>query len=392
MRRIKIFFSCAPDSDKDKRYILDLEGHLADQTHYGEVEIWHVHKATSGTNVQQEILAHLESADLILIFVSKDYMTNRFCVDVEGAQAASMQSWDIATVRVLRIRPIDYRTAPFNFCQVLPESGEFISQSHHKKEKALHEIALDIYALVKEARSNRSEREAKRIRYRPALQQAHYMPVMTPVESLIKTRQTDEIKLNRLEKKTDEIKSSRRTEDLKPRKTNSKPKQRDLTLADSATSSEYASASGIQSIVKAQRRSRAGIREVRSTYKPRTINKSNWLDEANKEYKFFNKVLHRRLFFFLMILADSFGIAIAISGWSNSLTLSGLALFISLSIVVIGAVNTANLLPIPLAVIYAITWGIFIDHFFPSLNLIYLIGSMAIIAFIHFLLFHKNSR
>jgi hypothetical protein len=392
MRQIKIFFSCTPDSEKDKQFILALEDHLADQTHDGEVEIWHIHKATSGTNVQQEILTHLERADIILIFVSRDYMTNRFCVDVEGAQAASMQSWNIATVRVLLIRPIDYRTAPFNFCQTLPKSGEFISQSRHKKEEVLHNIALDIYTLVKEAQGNRTEREAKRIRYRPALQQAYYMPVMAPVESLIKTRQTDDTKLNRLEKKTDEIKLSKRTEDLKSRKTNSRPKQRASILADSTTSSEYASASKIQSIIKAQKRRQAGIREVRSTYKPRTTNKPNWLNEANKEYKFFNKVLHRRLFFFLMILADSFGIAIAISGWSNSLTLSGLALFISLPIVVIGAVNTATLLPIPLAVGYAITWGIFIDHFFPSLKLIYLIGSMAVIAFIHFFLFHKNSR
>src|SRR5437660_422300 len=93
-----------------------------------------------------------------------------------------------------------------------------------------------------------------------------------------------------------------------------------------------------------------------------------------------------------MILIDSFGIATAVLAWPNSLVLSGLAFIISLSVVIIGAVNTANLLPIPLAVIYATAWGVIIGHSFPSLNLIYIFVIMAAITFIHFMLFHKNSR
>src|SRR5207244_7692207 len=122
----------------------------------------------------------------------------------------------IASVRVLRIRSIDSRTAPFNFCEALPESGEFISSLPYKEE-VLHTIALHISTLVKEARNSRFAREAKRVEYSPVLHQAHYMPVMTPVESLIKRRQTDDIKLHKLERKTDEVKSPKRTDELKPR-------------------------------------------------------------------------------------------------------------------------------------------------------------------------------
>ncbi|HEU0001514.1 MAG TPA: TIR domain-containing protein [Ktedonobacteraceae bacterium] len=395
MQRIKLYFSFASDSDKDKRYVQALEKQLADQTLYGEVQIWHIHKASPGSNIQQATITKLNSADIILIFLSPDYMNNAYLVNREGAQAASMQSWGIASVRVLRIRPISYRSAPFNFCQVLPESGEFISTLRHKEEEILHDVASDIYTLIKEVRSNRTEREAKRLEYKAALQQAHYMPVMTSVESLIKTRQTDDAKLHRLEKKTDEVKSARQTDDLDPRrtrnaqKTDIKTKRGDRVLADN---SQYASNQEIQSIARAQRRRQAGIREVRNTHKPRTRNKTSWLDGADKEYKFFNKGYWRKLFFYSVILADSFGLAAALLSWWNSWAFAGLTLIISLPMVVIGAINTGNFLPIPLALAYAGVWGIIAHHFFLSLKPAHIIGIMAVITFIHLFLFHKNSR
>lgn len=395
MQPIKIFFSCAPDSDRDKRFVIALEKHFADQTNYGGVKIWHVYKASPGSNVQQEILTNLNSSDIILIFLSPDYMNDSFCVNREGAQAASLQSSRIAIVRVLLIRPIDWRTAPFNFCEVLPESREFISRLRHKEEELLHDIALDIYALVKEARSSRSERDAKRVEHRPAIQQSYYMAVMPTIESLVKTRQTDDIKLSRPKRKLDRIKGTRQTEDLKPsrtntpRKTDIQTKQGSNVLADNA---QYASPKEIQSIVRAQRRNRAKMRAAPNIYQSKSTRLRNWLDGADKEYEFFNKSFRRKLFFYLTILIDSFGIATVVLAWPNSLVLSGLAFIISLSVVIIGAVNTANLLPIPLSVLYATVWGIIIGHFFPSLKLIYIFVIMAAITFIHFMLFHKNSR
>src|SRR5947209_5550127 len=339
MQPIKIFFSCAPDSDRDKRFVLALEKHFADQTNYGEVKIWHVHKASPGSNVQQEILTNLNSSDIILIFLSPDYMNNAFCVNREGAQAASLHNSRIAIVRVLLIRPIAWRTAPFNVCEVLPESGEFIASLRHKEEELLHDIALDIYALVKEARSSRSERDAKRVEHRPAIQQSYYMPVMPTVESLVKTKQTDDIKLNRLKRKTDGIKGTRQTEDLKPsrtntpRKTDIQAKQGSRMLADNAQS---ASSKEIQSIARAQRRNRAKMRAAPNTYQSKSTRLRNWLEGADKEYEFFNRGSRRKLFFYLTILIDSFGIATAVLAWPNSLVLSGLAFIISLSVVIIG--------------------------------------------------------
>src|SRR5947209_2084660 len=127
MQPIKIFLSCAHSSSSiDTKYVYALENHLVDLKRSDEVTIWHVHKTSPGADVKQEILKNLNNADIILIFVSPDYMNSDHCIDMEGSQAASMQSWGIATVRVVLFRHIDWSNAPFNFCEVMPKNREFI--------------------------------------------------------------------------------------------------------------------------------------------------------------------------------------------------------------------------------------------------------------------------
>src|SRR5450755_193903 len=383
MQPIKIFFSCAPDSDKDKAYVQALENHFADQKRNGEVTIWHVYKISPGANAQQETLKNLNSSDIILIFVSPDYSNNDYCVGVEGTKAALMQTRGIATVRVLRVRSVDFRATPFNFCKELPEGEEFISNLRYK-ERVLLNIAIDISALVKEARNCHHTREVNRNKYSSIHHQYHSTPVMTPIESLIKTKQTDDIKLSRLERKTDEVKNTKQTEEIIQRKTNTRKKQKKQVLTDSATSSEYVPTRKVKPLPKTLTRGRQST-------KLRSTSITNWQNSANREYKLLSKGNRGKFFFYPIILINSFGIAAAILGWWNSLILAGLVFIISLLSVVIGAVNTGNKLPIPLALLYAGVWGLIIEHYL-SWKPVGIIAVMAAITFIHFLLFHKNSR
>ena len=133
------------------------------------------------------------------------------------------------------------------------------------RDKILYNIALDISALVKEARNSRHAREANRAKYSSTHHQHHYIPVMTPIESLIKTKQTDDIKLNKLERKTDEVKSTKQTEEIIQRNTNTRTKQKKQVLTDSATPSEYVPTRKIKPLPKARTRNRAKITDRQST-------------------------------------------------------------------------------------------------------------------------------
>ncbi len=383
MQPIKIFCSCAPNSLQDKRYIEDLDKHLAQVQRDGLVQIWHVHKISPGVNVERELHDKLNSADIILIFLSPDYMASDHCINVEAKRAVWLESKGIATVRVLLLRHVYWKNAPFSWCQPLPKNRKFISKWVDKNEAFL-DVVRDIHLLIDEAQGNRSVREAIRKNYRPVMNQPHVLTVMPPFEALMKERQTDEIKLERhtdnirLERRTDEIKSPRRTERLKRRKINTRPKQEGLILADVATPSEFTVRQKLKSLPRARRR-------VRST------DITNWQNRASKEYNFMSKKKRGIFFFYPMILIDALGLPAAILGWSNSLVLFSLALIISLPCVIIGAVNTGNLIPIPLALLYASVWGIIIHHF-RSWSLLDTIGIIVIITFIHLLLFRKNYR
>src|SRR5260221_12951727 len=100
MQPIKIFCSCAPNSLQDKRYIEDLDKHLAQVQRDGLVQIWHVHKNSPGGNVERELHDKFNSADIILIFLNPDYMASYYRINVEAKRAVLFDSQSNATVRL----------------------------------------------------------------------------------------------------------------------------------------------------------------------------------------------------------------------------------------------------------------------------------------------------
>ncbi len=91
----------------------------------------------------------------------------------------------------------------------------------------------------------------------------------------------------------------------------------------------------------------------------------------------------------LLLIADVGLIPIAILGWSGSVALAGLACLISLPVFAYGMVNIYNPAAIPLALLYAGTWGIILHHYV-SLPLLIIIGIFTLLACIHFFLFQRH--
>src|SRR5260221_3121708 len=106
MQPIKIFCSYARNSRDDRKYLYELEKHLDSLKRQGQIEIWHAHKLAAGADEERETLMWLKQADIILLFVSSDYMSNDYCYDVEGMRAIEMEEADIAYVRVIRVRHV----------------------------------------------------------------------------------------------------------------------------------------------------------------------------------------------------------------------------------------------------------------------------------------------
>src|SRR2546423_8779088 len=85
---IEIFF-CYAREDEELRQ--DLEKHLRVLQRQGIVDVWHDRKIAPGDEWEHEIDKHLDSADIILLLISSDFMDSDYCYGVEMKRALERQ-------------------------------------------------------------------------------------------------------------------------------------------------------------------------------------------------------------------------------------------------------------------------------------------------------------
>jgi internalin A len=192
MKPIKIFCSYARHSRKDESFLNELEKHLSTLGRRDQIEIWHDRKLPPGTDVERETLTHLHQADIILLLISPDYMSDDFCQDIEAIRAIEMGVAGIAHVIAILVRSINWKDAPFGWCQALPANGKFISL-WSKRDEAYFNIIQDIKEVVREARDRQTTREVNREKFSPPPPNTtNVITIMPPLAALKVNRQTDD--------------------------------------------------------------------------------------------------------------------------------------------------------------------------------------------------------
>src|SRR5262249_26065898 len=95
---IEIFCSYAR---KDKSLMEGLKAHLSGLQHQGRISLWSDRQIKVGTNWEQAVDAHLETASLVLLLVSADFVASKYCSHVEMQRA--MQRHEAGVARVIPI-------------------------------------------------------------------------------------------------------------------------------------------------------------------------------------------------------------------------------------------------------------------------------------------------
>lgn len=139
---IELFYSYA-DSRKDEKLLDELEKHLSSLKYQGYISDWHSRKIVAGKEWEKEIDEHLNTARLILLLVSPDFMASSYCNDVEVKRAMERHEAEKARVIPIILRPVDWQNAPFSKLRVLPGNGKPVS-SWQNTDEALYHIAQEI--------------------------------------------------------------------------------------------------------------------------------------------------------------------------------------------------------------------------------------------------------
>jgi hypothetical protein len=145
-KTIEVFFSY---SHRDEKLRDKLEKHLSILKRHAAVRSWHDRKIGAGTEWKGQIDEHLNTAGLILLLVSDDFLASDYCWDVEVKRA--MGRHEVGATRVIPVilRQCDWKRAPFGALQALPKDGRPVT-SWSNRDEAFYNVATGIRAAVEE--------------------------------------------------------------------------------------------------------------------------------------------------------------------------------------------------------------------------------------------------
>ncbi|HEY0735370.1 MAG TPA: right-handed parallel beta-helix repeat-containing protein [Herpetosiphonaceae bacterium] len=121
---IKVFYSY---SHKDERIRNELANHLSILRRQGVISEWHDRKIGAGDEWAGEIDQHLNTAQIILLLISSDFLASDYCYDIEMKRA--MERHDAGEARVIPVvlRPVMWLGTPFSRLQALPKDAKAVT-------------------------------------------------------------------------------------------------------------------------------------------------------------------------------------------------------------------------------------------------------------------------
>jgi hypothetical protein len=144
--KLEVFFSY---SSADNELCQQLLRHLSALKRQGSIYQWHDCQITAGQNRIEEIERHLDSAHVILLLVSADFIESEHCFSIELKKA--MERHEVGKARVIPIvlREVDYRGLPFEKLDSLPQNRLPVT-SWKNQDEAFTDIAKGVRIAVEE--------------------------------------------------------------------------------------------------------------------------------------------------------------------------------------------------------------------------------------------------
>ncbi len=141
---IEVFYSY---SKYDEKWQKEIEKHLTNLKRQKLIIGWNMREISAGTDWEDEIHTHLNTAHLILLLISPDFLASDYCYSVEMTRAMERHDAGEAVVIPLFLRPVDYQGTPIEKLQGLPRNGKPLSQ-WRDRDKALLEVRAGIREAV----------------------------------------------------------------------------------------------------------------------------------------------------------------------------------------------------------------------------------------------------
>lgn len=148
---LRVFLSYSHNDEAIKD---ELVKHLSPLKRLSLIEEWHDRQLKAGEEWDKSISKNLESADIILLLVSIDFVNSAYCYDIELDKALELHDQKRAVVVPIILRNCLWQHTPFAKIQALPRDAKAVN-SWADRDEALANVAEGIKAVADTLRQSR---------------------------------------------------------------------------------------------------------------------------------------------------------------------------------------------------------------------------------------------
>ncbi len=145
-QEIKLFYCYAR---KDKSLRDELEIHLSWVKRRYQLTTWYDREILPGEEWEQAIDKNLNTAHLILLLISPDFMNSEYAFGKEMERALKRHKEGTCRVIPILLRPTYWEDAPFSHLQLLPTNARAVT-SWPNPDEAFQEVVTEISRTVKD--------------------------------------------------------------------------------------------------------------------------------------------------------------------------------------------------------------------------------------------------
>src|SRR5437773_3305852 len=131
---LEIYFSY---HHKDEVLREELEKHLSLLKRQGLVTNWNDREIVAGQEWGGEIDKHINTADIILLLISPDFIASDYCYSIEMKRAMERHQAGEARVIPVILRPTDWEGTPFKQLQALPTNARAVTRWQNRDDALL---------------------------------------------------------------------------------------------------------------------------------------------------------------------------------------------------------------------------------------------------------------
>ncbi len=169
---IEVFISY---SKNDLPRLEELIAHLSNLQRENLISVWYDRQMTAGEEWSDEINERLNSARMVFLLVSRNFLSSKYCFDVELPRIIERQDKDDVVVVPILISACEWEKAAFSQYQLLPSNRVPVA-SWSNTDEAFRDVVIGIRKAVEKLRGE-SEERARAILSKPSVSR-HRLPYL----------------------------------------------------------------------------------------------------------------------------------------------------------------------------------------------------------------------